>query len=113
MNYRRVPRFRRYPSIRPDSGTIQDSNINTGPAENENSKTEIANIPMPNENEITAPNVPNNTRNNKPMFLSNFIKNIHADDLLLLGLIFILIQENLEDEFLIIVLIYLLVAGMN
>ncbi len=113
MNYRRVPRFRRYPSIRPDSGTMQDNNTNIGNTENENPKMEIESIPMPNEKEISISADPESTRNNKPMFLNNFIKNIHADDLILLGLIFILIQENLEDEFLIIVLIYLLIAGMN
>ncbi len=113
MNYRRVPRFRRYPSIRPDSGTMQDNNANMGNTENEKPKNEIENIPLPNENEISISAAPESARNNKPMFLNNFIKNIHADDLILLGLIFILVQEKLEDDFLIIILIYLLIAGKD
>lgn len=111
MNYRRVPRFRRYPYIQPDSGTLQDDTASIKTVEKETVKNEMENIPMPNENFEAAD--PEPARNNKPMFLDNFIKNIHADDIILLGLIFILIQEKLDDEFLIIILIYLLVAGRD
>ncbi|WP_010245461.1 hypothetical protein [Acetivibrio cellulolyticus] len=111
MNYRRVPRFRRYPHIKPDTSKVQDNMVNIENIEKELSKDEIENIPMPNEN--SSPDDPEAVRNNKPKFIDNFIRNIHADDIILLGLIFILIQEKLEDEFLIIVLIYLLVAGRD
>lgn len=111
MNYRRVPRFKRYPYIKPESDVVQDNTNSMGKTGGEIDKTEIEKIPMPNETPTSAK--PEYVRNQKPMFLDNFIRNIHADDIILLGLIFILIQENLEDEFLIIVLIYLLVAGRD
>jgi len=110
MNYRRVPRFKRYPYIKPEPDITQDAGSMEDVGK-ESDKNEIEKIPMPNEN--PAPQNPEHSRYHKPTFLDNFIKNIHADDIILLGLIFILIQEKLEDEFLIIVLIYLLVAGRD
>ena len=110
MNYRRVPRFKRYPYTKPPSDVVNNTN-SIGDTGGELEKAEIEKIPMPNENP-TSDKV-EYVRNQRPMFLDNFIRNIHADDIILLGLIFILIQENLEDEFLIIVLIYLLVIGRD
>lgn len=113
MNYRRVPRFRRYPYIGPDLETAQTKTVDLESIENGSDKNAVLTIPMPNENENSAPVNPGQVRNHKPLSLDSFIKNIHADDIILLGLIFILIQEKLEDEFLIIVLIYLFVSGRN
>ncbi|NLL06982.1 MAG: hypothetical protein GX270_14630 [Clostridiaceae bacterium] len=111
MNYRRVPRSYRYPYIKPESSAVQDNTNSLENTVNEIEKTEIESIPMPNETPKSAKT--EYLRNQRPMFLDNIVKNIHADDIILLGLIFILIQENLEDEFLIIVLIYLLIAGRD
>lgn len=113
MNYRRVPRFRRYPYIEPDLGTSQTKTVDLESIENVSDKNDVLNIPMPNENEKSVPVDPGQVRNHKPLSLDSFIRNIHADDIILLGLIFILIQEKLEDEFLIIVLVYLLISGRN
>jgi len=111
MNYRRIYRPRGYPYIKPQPDTVQDNTNGMEQIEAEIEKNELEKIPMPNENPIPSDSGP--IRNHRPTFLNNFFRNIHADDIILLGLIFILIQENLEDEFLIIVLIYLLVAGRD
>jgi len=111
MNYRRIYRPRGYPYIRPEPNMFQANTNNASQIEAEVEKNEIEKIPMPNEN--PTPSDPEPVRNHRPISLSNFFRNIHADDIILLGLIFILIQEKLEDEFLIIVLIYLLVAGRD
>jgi len=111
MNYRRISRYRGYPYIKPNPYTVQGKANEVGPTEKDTEKSEVEKIPLPNENPI--PSQPGTVRSNRPMFLSNFFRNIHADDIILLGLILILIQENLEDEFLIIVLLYLLIAGRD
>lgn len=111
MNYRRIPRFRRYPYINPQPEMVQEDTVDMGSVGSEPEKDEIKKIPMPNEN--PTPESSKHVRANKPMLFDNLIKNIHVDDLILLGLIFILLQENVEDEFLIIVLIYLLIVGKD
>lgn len=111
MNYRKISRYREYPYKKPGPGIVEGNTKGMEDIEKETEKIEVEKIPMPNENPI--PLKPEPIRNNGPAFLNNFLNNIHADDIILLGLILILIQEKLEDEFLIIVLIYLLIAGRD
>ena len=90
MNYRRISRSRRYPYMKPEPDVVQDNTNGMEHLDAEIEKSEVENIPMPNEN----PTPPNSEhiRSHRPMFLIAF-RNIHADDIILLGLIFILIQR--------------------
>lgn len=94
--------------------------VNPAPAANsaamgqaESSFREIEKIPLPNEieNGINLPDQNNDdvgiTRNRNKPFLSSVFQNIQPDDIILLGLIFILYQEGIDDEILLILLIYI------
>ncbi len=61
-------------------------------------------IPLPNKDEEKA--TPQKERNNLP-FLDIF-NNIGIEEILIVGLIFILITEGIEDQLLIILLLYIL-----
>ncbi len=70
-------------------------------------------IPLPNEKEIPDTN-DNSSRGKNKFPLMNIIgERIHLEEIILIGLIFLLISEGLngiEDEFLLIILIYILLA---
>lgn len=71
---------------------------------------EAGKIPLPNEFE-TGPGL---NRNSPLSFLppvfSKILGRIELDDIILIGLIFILFQEKIEDEFLLIILVYILLT---
>lgn len=71
---------------------------------------ELNTIPLPNEVESGTEHKPDRKRNP----FAHILNQIHIDDLILLGLVFLLISEGLneaEDDFLIVILLYLFIAG--
>ncbi|RCX18789.1 hypothetical protein DFR58_10458 [Anaerobacterium chartisolvens] len=67
-------------------------------------------IPLPNEKEIPDAN-DNSSRGKGKFSLMNIIESIRLEEIILIGLIFLLISEGLngiEDEFLLLILIYIL-----
>lgn len=73
-------------------------------------KEKLADIPLPNEKEDMSPETSRLTTQQKPFFLS-FLKNrLRIEDIILLGLILLLLQEGVEDELLLILLIYILLG---
>lgn len=70
-------------------------------------------IPLPTEEEvITAPS--GSARGLRlPDFLSSITERIKMDDIILIGLIFMLFMEGLDDDFLLVILLYLLLTGRD
>jgi len=110
MQYRRYPPERRK-SVQADAapspaGAFVDESINL------NDLNEIVNIPPPNKAEnvpVVEKSAP--LRSFRPSFV-NILKNrLKIDDIILLGIIFILLSEGLEDDFLLLLLVYILLAG--
>ncbi|WHH57104.1 hypothetical protein [Petroclostridium sp. X23] len=71
----------------------------------EHPKTKISNVPL---RRVSRPS-PSGASNS----ISSFFGRFGIDDLILIGLIFIIFQEQIDDELLLIVLIFLLFAGFN
>lgn len=106
MIYRRDPRFRKY------SASAGENIPQPSDYENDKSRSlpkDIDSIPLPNEkDEVASPDLQESTRNtSKP---GMFTRRLQADEIILLGLIFLLIEEHIDDDFLLIILIYLLVS---
>jgi hypothetical protein len=73
----------------------------------------VDDIPLPNEEPLESPRR-QSTRKNQPFsFLNFFMERIGIEEILLLGLLFILLQEGIDDEFLIIILLYVLITGIE
>lgn len=70
----------------------------------------LINIPLPNEKEeaVAAEFQPRELR--RSSFLSFLKSRIHIEEIILLGLIFLLLEEGIDDEFLLILLIYILLG---
>ncbi len=73
----------------------------------------IDDIPLPNEEPLETPGRRDVRRVHPVPFLSFFKKRIGIEEILLIGLLFLLIQEGINDEFLIIILLYLLFTGIE
>ncbi|MCX8129044.1 MAG: hypothetical protein N3I35_02965 [Clostridia bacterium] len=109
MMYRRIgQRQRRYGYQTPTA--YQSVNSNTGAAE---AIRKIEDIPLPNEIE-TPPEFSSYAGSMRNSSIINFFKTrIHFEEIILIGLIIILLDEGItgiEDEFLLIILVYLLLA---
>jgi hypothetical protein len=71
----------------------------------------IAGIPLPNEAEIPYEKPDDEKRKAKKTNILDFFKNhIKVEDIILVGLIFLLIEEGIEDELLLLVLVFLLLG---
>lgn len=68
------------------------------------------NIPLPNEEEKPLEEVENEQQVHRPSILDFFKSRIHLEEIILLGLIFILLDEKIDDDFLLIMLIYILIT---
>lgn len=69
-----------------------------------------SNIPLPTEAEdITDQTFED--RSHSSLYIDIFKKRIFLDEIILVGLIFLLFEEGIEDEFLLIILVYILMAG--
>ena len=109
MVYRRIPRFRRYGSPPTPQNNQQINNY--GDSKPKDIHEDLKNIPLPNENESPAPReVQEDIGNTDP--IRTFIQQLHMDEIILIGLIFLLITERIDDDFLLIILVYLLVSGI-
>lgn len=101
MLYRRpTARYRRspYPPKQAPTANTIDSDI----------LREIEKIPLPNEAEKKDRFVTASDESRGLPALNVFGRNFFIDDLILIGLIFLLLQEKIEDEFLLIILAYIL-----
>lgn len=68
-------------------------------------------IPLPNEPEKTSGYQKHDARISNPFsFLTERIK---LEEIILIGLIFLLFEEGIQDEFLLLVLVYILLTGMT
>lgn len=110
MIYRRYPTvFRRpmrmFPAV---DNPVQANNI---------VDRQLEYIPFPNEADTRpfTPDVAENTENRKrpPSLLKTIGSRIHMDEIIILGLIFILMNEGVEDELLLIALVYLFISGFG
>ena len=109
MVYRRRPPFMRY------YHNANVAGIEKTPALNSKEVVEDI-IPMPNEAENTE--YPNDVSRSipskhQPSIISsfrNFLKNIGTEEIMIIALIILLLNEGLRDEFLILILIYILIT---
>lgn len=74
---------------------------------------EIRQIPMPNEVDSLPPPPRKALDKHRPSFLDAFKNRIQLDDIILLGLLFLLLDESLEDDLLLIILVYIFLTGMQ
>jgi hypothetical protein len=120
--------YRRYPLIHrrllrpgPRYATKPSSNGLSKEKSKENKKTEK--IPLPNEpdkpghvlspgySSQTGTGETNKSKGLRPFpFLNNLHKKIQFEDIIILGLIFLLLNEEIRDDILLIVLIYILLT---
>lgn len=114
MIYSVVPRRRRYPLKYPRSFAYNKP-VFDGTSQN------IKDIPLPNETDSVGSEknkfVEVSSKNdeiNKRLSLTDFIsKRFQTDEIILLGLIFLLLEEKINDDYLLIILTYLLITGMD
>jgi hypothetical protein len=71
---------------------------------------ETPEIPLPNESENVEDNLLD-TRGHSSAFINIFNHKIFLDEIILLGLLFLLFEEGVVDEFLVIILLYILLTG--
>lgn len=107
MPYRRnqYP-FRRYPyfSAMPRPARPANDNI-------PDTISEIASIPLPNEVELPSGRPAYEKRDFRmPDIFGYLKKRIKLEDIILIGLIFLLIEEGIEDELLLLILVFLLLT---
>jgi len=67
-------------------------------------------IPLPTEIEDATDITRDSRRPKKPSLLDTLKSKIKLEEIILLGLIFLLFEEGIDDEFLLILLIYILLA---
>ncbi|HHV60862.1 MAG TPA: hypothetical protein GXX49_11355 [Clostridiaceae bacterium] len=79
------------------------------------SASQIENFPLPNEAEVEA--VDTKEPVSKPVrsssLLSFLTHKIGMEEIILIGLIFLLLEESIKDDILLLILIYLLIAGRD
>lgn len=121
MLYRRQPQIsRKYihntePEYTPELNYNQEMNPETGRTAAEalikaGGVNPAAEIPLPNEIEASEVSLHNSrNRTGKTSFLSNLKDRIHLEEIILLGLIFLLLDEKVEDDFLLLLLVYILI----
>lgn len=111
MLYKRNPqRQRRYGYQNPAAN--QSAYTTTQKAEVEAIKT-IEDIPLPNELESPSDFSPEYRSPGIPSIINFFKERIHLEEIILIGVIFLLLDEGingLEDEFLLIMLVFVLIT---
>ncbi|HHW49010.1 MAG TPA: hypothetical protein GXX14_10405 [Clostridiaceae bacterium] len=106
MSYRRYPQLNRRYYHQNEREKREPSNEFFTPANIDISGT-IDDIPLPTDMEETEFDLKNASR---PSFLDFIKRRIHIEELILLGLIFLLLGEGIGDEILIILLLYILIT---
>lgn len=120
MPYRRYPLVHRkyaYPSL---GTSIKSSGQELGKMKPKDNIKKVGEIPMPNELEHisgpetlpdTGPDTFNRSRDESlPYFLKSLLKNIHLEELIIIGIIFILLNEEIRDDILLLAFVYILIA---
>lgn len=110
MVYRRPPQLYRrfaYQGIDYNPKTKEDNSFE--PAGIETLK-EVRDIPLPTEVEEPAVQSRTVPRSRIGHFLDTIRKRIGIEEIIIIGLIFLLIEERIEDELLLIILLYLLLT---
>ncbi len=103
MLYRRgSSRSRRYP--------VTNALTGAGKPVPSNTTGKVIDIPLPNTSEPSPGKLEKRNRRSKLPFPASLINSIRLDDLILIGLIILLLDENVEDDFLLIILLYIFVA---
>jgi len=106
MLYRRRP----YPNRQNphfDTGTVEgESRQGTGTYETGNSEG----IPLPNEMEDSPEDTDNMPSTHRSSVFDFFKNRIRLEEIILLGLIFVLLDEGIDDDFLLIMLVYILLT---
>ncbi len=110
--YRRLPnRNRKFNS----GQAVPAANTHSAQENLKETAKELPHIPLPNEREGGRnPPTPKRTRGLGPF--QNIFNRIRIDDLILIGLIFLFLDEGLEeveDDFLLVILIYLFLSGRD
>jgi hypothetical protein len=106
MIYRKQPSgARRYPQYSSEPSSKRDYNDDSGLIY---SSERLEDIPLPNEPENTARSENSPSERKGLFFLDIFKDKIHIEEIILVGLIFFLLNEGIEDELLILLLIYIL-----
>ena len=107
MPYRRNPQmFRRYLH----SETTQKSGDTANIKYDADTPEKLQGIPMPNESEDAPGPDCSPPKVGRPSFLDFIKSRIHIEELILLGLIFLLFEEGIDDDLFLILLIYILLA---
>ncbi|NSW91610.1 MAG: hypothetical protein HPY74_13215 [Firmicutes bacterium] len=120
MLYRRYPLIHRkymYPGPRHvtkrSSSDIQEEKLKDDKkkAEEIPLPNELEHIPGPGSSSQTGPEVINKSRENSAFpFLNIFSRKIQFEEIVILGLIFLLLNEEIRDDILLVVLIYILLT---
>lgn len=100
MVYKRYPLGRKY-----------TYNVNPPTVNNELNNAEIIvekRIPLPNEREEPAPVVRDRPCEARPSFISKILSRIGPEELILIGILILLLIEEINDDFLILILLYIL-----
>ncbi len=107
MNSRFSSNFRRYPNR-----GAEQNNVESAGAVVDDMVRQIEDIPLPNQKEKTDNAA---LRNNKGFSFpfSSIFKRIGIEEIILVGLIFLLLNEGIEDDFLLIILFYILITGFD
>lgn len=101
MPYRRWPVSNRRYMQRSPSALIGNDTALAGDT------IKVERIPLPNEDETGESIAISRGKVHKPSIL-DFIRNIGIEEIILIGLIIILLNEGIEDEFILLMLVYIL-----
>lgn len=114
MPYKRDQQmFRRYPYFnampRPFEPVLDDTSDSLG--DFREAMEEASSIPLPNEVELPTERPTDERRSLRIPDIFDFLrKHIQLEDIIIIGLILILIAEGVEDELLLLILVYLLLG---
>ncbi len=109
MLYRRGP-FGSRKFAHPGENSTEKNSINQLKTEQ---SRELETIPLPNEGGEPSFEDSRAGKRRNAFFLKNLINRISFEEIIILGLILLLFNESVEDDFLPVILIYILLAGLN
>lgn len=110
MLYKKYPYERKKYPNKAAAQRTSTSNV-SGSSISINTPIETVEIPSPNKLESSSDSERFKHSPRLPSIIDFFKDRIKVDELILLGLIVLFLQENIQDDFLMIILIYILLAG--
>ena len=119
MQYKKYPQFSRRYLYGPGWGPMaaadrpHDEKQDKGDEENRIETNKTEDIPLPNETEAALDQKDSFhgiRKAQRTSILDFFRQRIHIEEIILLGLIFLLLDEGIEDEFLLLLLLYILLT---